>query len=56
MVNLAAAKLALKKPIETHYNIRLLREGNRAHKVPDIYYTNITQPNTIPFTYRVEAM
>ena len=55
MVDLAAAKLAL-KPIETRYNIRLLREGKRAHKVTDIHYTNISQPNTIPFTYRVEAM
>ena len=56
MVDLAAAKLTL-KPIETHYNIRLLKEGKRAHRVTDIYYSNITQPIThIPFTYRVEAM
>ena len=40
---------------DTH-NLRTIEKGKRSHKETGIHYTNITQPNTILFTYRVEAM
>ena len=35
---------------------RVIEKVRERIKLTQRYYTNITQPNTIPFTYRVEAM